>query len=156
MTLATLGSAVPDFEIAATGDKTVKLSDYRGKKVILYFYPKDSTPGCTLEGQGFRDNIEQFNHLNTVILGISRDSIKMHEGFKCKQAFPFDLLSDQDESVCNLFEVIKMKSMYGKQVRGIERSTFLIDEDGVLVKEWRKVQVKTHIAEVLSHLQSAN
>ncbi|OQW79841.1 MAG: peroxiredoxin [Proteobacteria bacterium ST_bin11] len=156
MTLATLGSAVPDFEIAATGDKTVKLSDYRGKKVILYFYPKDSTPGCTLEGQGFRDNIEQFNQLNTVILGISRDSIKMHEGFKCKQAFPFDLLSDQDESVCNLFEVIKMKSMYGKQVRGIERSTFLIDEDGVLIKEWRKVQVKTHIAEVLSHLQSAN
>ncbi|OAH98865.1 peroxiredoxin [Methylomonas methanica] len=155
MTLATLGSAVPDFEIAATGEKTVKLSDYRGKKVVLYFYPKDNTPGCTQEGQGFRDNIEQFKQLNAVILGVSRDSVKIHEGFKCKQEFPFDLLSDQDESLCNLFDVIKMKSMYGKQVRGIERSTFLIDEDGVLVKEWRKVQVKTHIAEVLSYLQSA-
>ncbi|WP_026604449.1 peroxiredoxin [Methylomonas sp. 11b] len=155
MTLATLGSAVPDFEIAATGEKTVKLSDYRGKKVVLYFYPKDNTPGCTQEGQGFRDNIEQFNQLNAVILGVSRDSVKMHEGFKCKQEFPFDLLSDQDESLCNLFDVIKMKSMYGKQVRGIERSTFVIDEDGVLVKEWRKVQVKTHIAEVLDYLQSA-
>ncbi|AMK78685.1 MULTISPECIES: peroxiredoxin [Methylomonas] len=155
MTLATLGSAVPDFEIAATGEKTVKLSDYRGKKVVLYFYPKDSTPGCTQEGQAFRDNIEQFKQLNTVILGVSRDSVKMHEGFKCKQEFPFDLLSDQDESLCNLFDVIKMKNMYGKQVRGIERSTFLIDEAGVLVKEWRKVQVKTHIAEVLSYLQSA-
>ncbi|QSA99643.1 peroxiredoxin [Methylomonas sp. EFPC1] len=155
MTLATLGSAVPDFEIAATGEKTVKLSDYRGKKVVLYFYPKDSTPGCTQEGQAFRDNIEQFNQLNTVILGVSRDSVKMHEGFKCKQEFPFDLLSDQDESLCNLFDVIKMKNMYGKQVRGIERSTFVIDEDGVLVKEWRKVQVKTHIAEVLEYLQLA-
>ncbi|MCQ8118222.1 peroxiredoxin [Methylomonas rosea] len=155
MTLATLGSAVPDFEIAATGEKTVKLSDYRGKKVVLYFYPKDNTPGCTQEGQGFRDNIEQFNQLNAVILGVSRDSVKMHEGFKCKQEFPFDLLSDQDESLCNLFDVIKMKNMYGKQVRGIERSTFVIDEDGVLVKEWRKVQVKTHIAEVLGYLQSA-
>ncbi|PKD39936.1 peroxiredoxin [Methylomonas sp. Kb3] len=155
MTLATLGSAVPDFEIAATGEKTVKLSDYRGKKVVLYFYPKDNTPGCTQEGQGFRDNIEQFNQLNAVILGVSRDSVKMHEGFKCKQEFPFDLLSDQDESLCNLFDVIKMKNMYGKQVRGIERSTFLIDEAGVLVKEWRKVQVKAHIAEVLSYLQSA-
>ncbi|MDT4291363.1 peroxiredoxin [Methylomonas sp. MO1] len=155
MTLATLGSAVPDFEIAATGEKTVKLRDYRGKKVVLYFYPKDNTPGCTQEGQGFRDNIEQFNQLNAVILGVSRDSVKMHEGFKCKQEFPFDLLSDQDESLCNLFDVIKMKSMYGKQVRGIERSTFVIDEHGVLVKEWRKVQVKTHIAEVLDYLQSA-
>jgi len=155
MTLATLGSTVPDFEIAATGEKTVKLSDYRGKKVVLYFYPKDNTPGCTQEGQGFRDNIERFNHLNAVILGVSRDSVKMHEGFKCKQEFPFDLLSDQDESLCNLFDVIKMKNMYGKQVRGIERSTFLIDEAGVLVKEWRKVQVKTHIAEVLDYLQLA-
>lgn len=155
MTLATLGSAVPNFEIAATGEKTVNLSDYRGKKVILYFYPKDNTPGCTQEGQGFRDNIEQFNQLNTVILGVSRDSVKIHEGFKCKQEFPFDLLSDQDESLCNLFDVIKMKNMYGKQVRGIERSTFLIDEAGVLVKEWRKVQVKTHLAEVLNYLQQS-
>ncbi len=155
MSVPAIGNPIPDFEIPATGEKTVKLSDYRGKKVVLYFYPKDNTPGCTQEGQGFRDNIEQFNQLNAVILGVSRDSVKMHEGFKCKQAFPFDLLSDQDESLCQLFDVIKMKNMYGKQVQGIERSTFVIDETGVLIKEWRKVQVKTHIAEVLSYLQTA-
>ena len=155
MTSVSLGSSVPDFEILATGEKTVKLSDYRGKKVVLYFYPKDNTPGCTQEGQAFRDNIELFQQLNAVILGVSRDSVKMHEGFKCKQAFPFDLLSDQDESLCTLFDVIKMKNMYGKQVRGIERSTFLIDESGVLVKEWRKLQVKTHVADVIGFLQTA-
>ncbi|WFP51682.1 peroxiredoxin [Methylomonas sp. EFPC3] len=154
MTAIAIGTAVPDFEVAATGDKSVKLSDYRGKKIVLYFYPKDNTPGCTQEGQAFRDNIGQFEALNTVVLGVSRDSVKVHEGFKCKQAFPFDLLSDQDESLCGLFDVIKMKNMYGKQVQGIERSTFLIDENGVLVKEWRKVQVKVHVAEVLDFLQS--
>ncbi|TPQ25496.1 peroxiredoxin [Methylomonas koyamae] len=154
MTAIAIGTAVPDFEVAATGDKSVKLSDYRGKKIVLYFYPKDNTPGCTQEGQAFRDNIGQFEALNTVVLGVSRDSVKVHEGFKCKQAFPFDLLSDQDESLCGLFDVIKIKNMYGKQVQGIERSTFLIDENGVLVKEWRKVQVKVHVAEVLDFLQS--
>lgn len=154
MTAIAIGTAVPDFEVAATGDKSVKLSDYRGKKVVLYFYPKDNTPGCTQEGQAFRDNIGQFEALNTLVLGVSRDSVKVHEGFKCKQAFPFDLLSDQDESLCGLFDVIKMKNMYGKQVQGIERSTFLIDENGVLVKEWRKVQVKVHVAEVRDFLQS--
>ncbi|OAI13063.1 peroxiredoxin [Methylomonas koyamae] len=154
MTAIAIGDTVPDFEVAATGGKSVKLSDYRGKKVVLYFYPKDNTPGCTQEGQAFRDNIGQFEALNTVVLGVSRDSVKVHEGFKCKQAFPFDLLSDQDENLCRLFDVIKMKNMYGKQVQGIERSTFLLDENGVLAKEWRKVQVKVHVAEVLDFLQA--
>jgi peroxiredoxin Q/BCP len=154
MTVVTLGQPVPPFELPATGDKTLALSDFSGKKLLLYFYPKDNTPGCTQEGQAFRDQIDQFDHLNTVILGVSRDSVKVHEGFKCKQNFPFDLLSDQDEQLCQLFDVIKMKNMYGKQVRGIERSTFLIDEKGLLIKEWRKVQVKTHIDEVLKYLQT--
>lgn len=155
MTAIAIGDTVPDFEAAATGGKSVKLSDYRGKKVVLYFYPKDNTPGCTQEGQAFRDNIGEFEALNAVVLGVSRDSVKVHEGFKCKQAFPFDLLSDQDESLCHLFDVIRTKNMYGKQVQGIERSTFLIDENGVLVKEWRKVQVKVHVAEVLDFLKTA-
>lgn len=149
-----IGQPVPDFQAQATGDKRVSLGDFKGKKLILYFYPKDNTPGCTQEGIAFRDNIEQFDQLNTVILGISRDTVKMHEGFKCKQSFPFDLLSDQDEALCQMFDVIKMKNMYGKQVRGIERSTFLIDENGVLIKEWRKVQVKTHVNEVLAFLRA--
>ena len=152
MTSISLNNPVPDFETAATGDKTIKLSDYRGKKLVLYFYPKDNTPGCTQEGKDFRDNIDKFNALNTVILGVSRDSVKVHEGFKTKQEFPFDLLSDSDEQLCQLFDVIKMKNMYGKQVRGIERSTFLIDEQGVLRHEWRKVKVKTHITDVLQKL----
>jgi len=154
MTAVIMGHPVPDFQVPATGGKTVSLADYRGKKVVLYFYPKDNTPGCTQEGIAFRDNAEQFAQLNAVILGVSRDSVKMHEGFKCKQSFPFELLSDQDEALCQSFDVIKMKNMYGKQVRGIERSTFLIDENGVLVKEWRKVQVKTHVAEILAFLQA--
>jgi peroxiredoxin Q/BCP len=154
MTVVTLGQPVPPFELPATGDKILSLSDFSGKKLLLYFYPKDNTPGCTQEGQAFRDQIDQFDHLNTVILGVSRDSVKVHEGFKCKQNFPFDLLSDQDEQLCQLFDVIKMKNMYGKQVRGIERSTFLIDKKGLLIKEWRKVQVKTHIDEVLKYLQT--
>ena len=153
MTTISLNQPVPDFEAIATGDKTIRLSDYQGKKVILYFYPKDNTPGCTQEGRDFRDNIEQFTDLNTVILGVSRDSLKVHEGFKCKQEFPFDLISDQDEKLCLSFDVIKMKNMYGKQVRGIERSTFLIDERGFLVHEWRKVKVKTHIMEVLETIK---
>jgi len=150
--MITLGNPVPDFEAPATGDKTVKLSDYRGKYLVLYFYPKDNTPGCIQEGQGFRDNIEKFTALNAVILGVSRDTVRVHEGFKCKQQFPFDLLSDPDEQLCQLFDVIKMKSMYGKQVRGIERSTFLINPQGLLVHEWRKVKVKIHIEEVLQAL----
>lgn len=145
----TIDNVVPYFEAKATGDKTIKLSDYRGKTVVLYFYPKDSTPSCTLEGQDFRDNIAQFTALNAIVLGVSRDSLKSHENFKCKQEFPFDLLSDADETLCQLFDVIKMKNMYGKQVKGIERSTFLIDPQGVLVRVWRKLSVKGHCEQVL-------
>lgn len=153
MTTLSIGTAVPDFEAAATGGKTITLSDVLGKNVVIYFYPKDNTPGCTLEGIAFRDHIDKFNAFNAVILGVSRDSVNVHEGFKCKQAFPFDLLSDQDETLCNLFGVIKMKNMYGKQVRGIERSTFLIDGQGILRHEWRGVKVKNHVAEVLQELK---
>lgn len=153
MTSIQIDSPVPDFTAASTGDKTVSLTDYRGRYVVLYFYPKDNTPGCTQEGQGFRDHHDEFSRLNAVILGVSRDSVRVHEGFRGKQAFPFDLLADQDEQLCRLFDVIKMKNMYGKQVMGIERSTFLIDPDGRLVREWRKVKVKTHIQEVLEALK---
>ena len=147
-----IGIKCPNFEAKATGDKTIKLSEFKGQYVVLYFYPKDSTPGCTQEGQDFRDNMDAFTRLNTVILGVSRDSLKSHENFKCKQAFPFDLISDTDEALCQLFDVIKMKNMYGKQVQGIERSTFLIDPEGVLQREWRKISVKGHSAQVLSAL----
>lgn len=150
--MISIGYRVPDFEAVATGDLTIALADYRGKYLVLYFYPKDNTPSCTQEGQAFRDNIEQFNALNAVILGVSRDSVRVHQGFKDKQQFPFDLLSDADETLCQLFDVIKMKNMYGKQVRGIERSTFLLDPDGLLVREWRKVKVKTHCEDVLQAL----
>ena len=150
--MITLGNPLPDFEACSTGDKTVKLSDYQNKYLVIYFYPKDNTPGCTEEGQNFRDNIEKFTALNAVIVGISRDTVRVHEGFKCKQQFPFDLLSDSDEKLCQLFDVIKMKNMYGKQVRGIERSTFLIDPQGLLVREWRKVKVKGHCEDVLQAL----
>lgn len=152
MTEINLGKPIPDFATDSTGDIPFQLSDYRGKKVIIYFYPKDNTPGCTLEGKDFRDNIEKFTGLNAVIFGVSRDSVKMHEGFREKQRFPFQLLSDKEEKLCQLFDVIKMKNMYGKQVRGIERSTFLIDEKGALIYEWRKVKVKVHIEEVLQKL----
>lgn len=153
MTAIAIGQSIPDFALPATGDKTLSPSDFEGKKLLLYFYPKDNTPGCTQEGQAFRDYVDQFDALNTIILGVSRDSVKMHEGFKCKQNFPFDLLSDPDEHLCQLFDVIKLKNMYGKQVRGIERSTFLFDEKGVLIHEWRKVKVKDHVQEVLRVLQ---
>lgn len=150
------GKKVPKFSLPATGEQELSLSDFKGKNVVLYFYPKDSTPGCTREGQDFRDNHAKFKRQNTVILGISRDSIKSHENFKAKQAFPFDLLSDQDETVCKLFDVIKMKNMYGKKVRGIERSTFLIDERGVLQQEWRKIKVDGHAEEVLAAVKALN
>ncbi len=152
MTMISINKPVPDFEADSTGAPLFKLSDYLGKKVILYFYPRDNTPGCTQEGKDFRDNIDQFKTLNTVIFGISRDSVKVHEGFKEKQAFVFELLSDKEEKLCQLFDVIKMKNMYGKKVRGIERSTFLINEEGILIYEWRKVKVKTHIEEILQKL----
>jgi peroxiredoxin Q/BCP len=148
MTQVALGEKVPDFEVPSTGGKNFRLSDYKGKNVLIYFYPKDNTPGCTTEGQNFRDSIDFFNAHNTVIVGVSRDSLRKHENFKEKQCFPFELLSDEDEAVCKLFDVIKLKKLYGKEHLGIERSTFLIDEQGVLKHEWRKVKVKQHLDEV--------
>lgn len=150
----TLNKPVTDFELPATSDLTFKLSDYLGKNVIIYFYPKDSTPGCTTQGMQFRDFYDAFQSANTEIFGVSRDSLKSHENFKAKFSFPFELLSDAEEKACQLFDVIKMKNMYGKQVRGIERSTFIINTDGVLIQEWRKVKVKGHVEEVLSFIQS--
>jgi len=145
-----LGKKVPDFSIPATGDATFRLSDHLGHPVVLYFYPKDNTPGCTTEGADFRDLHKQFAKLGAVVAGVSRDSIKSHEGFRQKMEFPFPLLSDADEKLCALFDVIKMKNMYGKKVRGIERSTFLVGADGKLIREWRKVKVDGHAAEVLA------
>lgn len=149
MSEVSVGKPVPNFQLPATGGKTIKLSDFKGKNVVLYFYPKDHTPGCTLEGQQFRDFQAEFAALNTVILGVSRDSVKSHESFKSAQGYNFDLLSDQDEALCTLFGVIKPKNMYGKEVMGVERSTFLIDKKGVLQQEWRKVKVDGHVNEVL-------
>ena len=153
---ATLGKKIPSFNLPATGDRKIRLSDLKGRQFVLYFYPKDSTPGCTLEGQDFRDQYSKFKRQNTEIIGVSRDSLKSHENFKAKQNFPFDLISDTEETLCNIFDVIKMKNMYGKQVRGIERSTFLIDAEGKLRNEWRKVKVKGHIDEVLDAAKALN
>jgi peroxiredoxin Q/BCP len=144
----------PDFSLPATSGKITSLADFAGRYLVLYFYPKDSTPGCTQEGQDFRDLYPQFQALNSDILGVSRDSMKSHENFKCKQAFPFELLSDSDEVLCTAYDVIKMKNMYGKQVRGIERSTFLIDPQGVIAAEWRKLSVAGHAAAVLETVRS--
>ena len=152
----TIGDPVPDIELPATGEKTLRLSDFRGRQVVLFFYPKASTPGCTLEGQEFRDAVDGFTSASTVILGASRDGVKAQENFKAKQSFPFDLLSDKQEELCRLFDVIKLKKLYGKEHLGIERSTFLIDKDGVLCKEWRKVKVKGHVAEVLAAAEALN
>jgi peroxiredoxin Q/BCP len=152
----TIGETVPDIELPATGGGNIKLSDYRGRNLVLFFYPKASTPGCTQEGKDFRDAIEQFRALNTEVLGASRDGIKAQENFKSKQTFPFDLLSDKDEALCKLFDVIKLKKMYGRESLGIERSTFLIDTEGVLRREWRKVKVKGHVAEVLDVVSTLN
>ena len=151
-----IGKKVPNFTLAATSEQEISLRDLKGKNVVLYFYPKDSTPGCTREGHDFRDSYNKFKRQNTVILGVSRDSIKSHENFKAKQDFQFELLSDKDEALCKLFDVIKMKNMYGKQVRGIERSTFLIDPNGKLKKEWRKVKVDGHVDEVLAAVKELN
>jgi len=154
MTTLQLGQAVPDFELASTGDKNFTLSTHLGKNIVIYFYPKDSTPGCTLEGQQFRDNIDAFNAHNTVIVGISRDSIRKHENFKAKQDFPFDLLSDEAETACAHFDVLHLKKNYGREYMGIVRSTFLIDEKGVLRNEWRGVKVKDHITAVLAAVKA--
>jgi peroxiredoxin Q/BCP len=150
MTQPTAGQAAPDFEAVATGDQTIRLADLRGRNVVLYFYPKDSTPGCTTEGQNFRDLESEFADLDTTILGVSRDSLRSHENFKSKQEFGFELLSDTDETLCGAYDVIKLKKMYGRESLGVERSTFLIDKTGVLRREWRKVKVKGHVDEVLA------
>ena len=143
------GTKVPDFSIPATGEATFRLSDHLGHPVVLYFYPKDNTPGCTTEGAQFRDLHDRFAKAGAVVAGISRDSIKSHQNFATKMGFPFPLLSDADEKLCQQFDVIKMKNMYGKKVRGIERSTFLIDAEGRLAREWRGVKVPGHAHEVL-------
>lgn len=153
MSKITLNNSVPDFEAKTTSDSVIQLSALKGKNVIIYFYPRDNTPGCTQEGQDFRDHFEAFKSLNCLIFGVSRDSLRTHENFKAKQQFPFELISDFDEKLCVLFDVIKMKNMYGKKARGIERSTFLINTEGLLAKEWRKVKVSTHVEEVLEALR---
>lgn len=154
MAAPTLMRQSPDFKCPATGDQTIHLKSLRGKKVVIYFYPKDSTPGCTTEGQDFRDLHTKFKRQNAVILGVSRDSLASHEKFKAKQKFPFELLSDPDEALCKKYDVIKEKTLYGRKFMGIERSTFLIDERGKLREEWRKVKVKGHAAEVLEAVKN--
>jgi len=152
--MAIIGKKVRNFSLPATGDKILSLEDFKGSNLVIYFYPKDSTPGCTLEGQNFRDSYSDFRKNKTEILGVSRDSLKAHENFKAKQNFPFDLLSDADEKLCRQFDVIHEKNMYGRKVMGIVRSTFLIDGKGVLRNEWRKVRVKDHVKEVLEAARS--
>ncbi|CAH0312901.1 peroxiredoxin [Pseudomonas brassicacearum] len=147
---------VTDFQAPATSGQTVSLAALKGKQVVIYFYPKDSTPGCTTEGRGFRDQYAQFQAANTEVFGISRDSLKSHENFKCKQEFPFELISDKDEAVCQLFDVIKLKKLYGKEYLGVDRSTFLIDKNGVLRQEWRGVKVPGHVDAVLAAAQALN
>ena len=147
------GKKCPHFLGDATGGITLSNKNFEGKNLIIFFYPKDNTPGCTLEGQDFRDNHKDFSKLNAEILGVSRDSIKSHENFKLKQSFPFELLSDHDEKMCKAFDVMKMKSMYGREYMGVDRSTFLINSKGFVVKEWRSVKVKGHVLEVLEALK---
>jgi len=151
-----IGQNVPDFSATATGDTTVTLAELRGKQVVVYFYPKASTPGCTTEGGDFRDNKASFDAANTVILGVSRDNLSAQENFKAEQDFNFALIADTDETLCQLFDVIKLKKMYGKEHQGIDRSTFLIDADGKLAQEWRGVKVPDHVNEVLAAAEALN
>ncbi|MFG0686230.1 peroxiredoxin [Pseudomonas sp. WSY_20] len=151
-----LDQPVPDFTAQATSGQTVSLSALKGRQVVVYFYPKDSTPGCTTQGQGFRDQHGAFEAANTVVLGVSRDGMKSHENFKAKQGFPFELISDKDEALCQLFDVIKLKKLYGKEYLGVDRSTFLIDKEGVLRQAWRGVKVPGHVDAVLAAAQAHN
>ena len=153
MTIA-VDMPVPEFTAQATNETTVTLSGLAGKNVVIYFYPKDNTPGCTTEGQDFRDHSADFEAANTVIFGVSRDSLRVHTNFKAKHEFPFELISDPEEELCKLFDVIKLKKNYGKEYMGIERSTFLINAEGKLAQEWRKVKVKGHVEEVLEAAQA--
>lgn len=148
-----LGEVIADFNLAATSDKTVSRDSLKGKKTVIYFYPKDSTPGCTTEGRDFSANYKAFQTANTEIYGVSRDSLRSHENFKAKQEFPFELISDPDEVLCKIFDVIKLKKLYGREYMGVERSTFLLNENAELVKEWRKVKVKGHVEDVLQSAQ---
>jgi peroxiredoxin Q/BCP len=145
---------IPAFSVEATSGQKITEKDLKGHNTVIYFYPKDNTPGCTTEGQEFRDAMEAFKAANTIIFGVSKDSLRTHENFKAKQCFPFELISDPDETFCKLFDVIKLKKLYGKEYLGIDRSTFLINSDGVLIREWRGVKVKGHVAEVLTAAQS--
>jgi peroxiredoxin Q/BCP len=154
MSAPVLNRVVADFTCPATGGKAVQLKSLRGKKVVLYFYPKDSTPGCTTEGQEFRDLHAKFRRAGAIIFGVSRDSLASHEKFKEKLELPFELLSDSDEKVCRQFDVIREKSLYGRKFMGVERSTFLVDEKGKLRQEWRKVKVKGHAEEVLESVKN--
>ncbi|MGX1184292.1 peroxiredoxin [Pseudomonas sp. B21-048] len=152
----TIDQPVADFEAPATSGQSVSLAGLKGKQVVIYFYPKDSTPGCTTQGQGFRDQLDAFKAANTEVFGVSRDSLKSHENFKAKQAFTFELISDKEEALCQLFDVIKLKKLYGKEYMGVDRSTFLIDKDGVLRQEWRGVKVPGHVDAVLAAAQALN
>ena len=154
MTNNMLNTPITDFELPATSGHTFKLSQYLGKTLVIYFYPKDSTPGCTTQGMQFRDHYAEFTAHNTEIVGVSRDTLKSHENFKAKFSFPFELLADTEELACGIFNVMKMKNMYGKQVRGVERSTFVIDKNGVLVHEWRGVKVEGHAQLVLDFIKT--
>ena len=149
-----LGDLIPDLTVATTKDEALKLRDLKGKNLILYFYPKDNTPGCTTQGQDFRDHYQEFQDANTEIFGISRESIRSHNNFINKHEFPFDLISDPEEILCNAFDVIKEKNMYGKKYMGIERSTFIFDTEGKLIHEVRKVKVKTHVDEMREFIKT--
>ena len=151
-----INKKVLSFKLPGTSGLQFNLSDYKGRYLVIYFYPKDATPGCTTQGVEFRDTYKKFQALGAEIFGISRDTLKSHENFKAKFTFPFELLSDEQEKACELFNVIKMKNMYGKQVRGIERSTFVIDPDGKLIQAWRGVKVEGHVKEVLQFIKQYN
>jgi peroxiredoxin Q/BCP len=151
-----IGQTMPFCEIPATSNLTFSPKAYAGKKLVLYFYPKDSTPGCTVEAGEFRDHIDAFNKANTLVVGVSRDNLRSHENFRQKLGLPFELVADTEEKLCAIFNVIKMKNMYGKQVRGVDRSTFLFDSKGVLQKEWRGIKVTGHVAEVLAAAEALN
>jgi peroxiredoxin Q/BCP len=153
MKKAVVGKTVPDAKLQATGGKTFRLHDLKGKFAVLYFYPKDNTPGCTLEGQDFRDQYGKFKKLKTAVYGVSRDGLASHEKFKAALKFPFDLISDEDEKLCQMFDVIREKSLYGRKYLGVDRSTFILDRDGVLRREFRGVKVKGHVDEVIEEIR---
>lgn len=150
-----VGTKLPAFKAEMTGGRTLQLADIKGKKTVFYFYPKDNTPGCTTEGEDFRDNYHKFKKIGVAVFGISRDSIKSHDGFKTKYKFPFDLISDEEEKMCEIFDVMKMKSLYGRKYRGVDRSTFVVDEKGVIIREWRNVKVPGHVQEVLEFVKES-